>query len=285
MAWLQWITPRVRMGLLASDGGGGAQPSAAWLQAALSAAGLQAPAGVCSGLTLLAPTDDALRQADVELPQHDRAALQAWLLRHLTLDDVRTAPVLAMLDGQLLHRESAAGMAWLDAAGQRLRLLGAPTLRQGIQVQAADRVLQPLHATLWDRIQGAPGLHRLTEALGSTGLSAWLGCEGPFTVFAPSDAGLERAAARLGMNPAALWSDRDALTALLSRHLVAGRWPSHLMPWGTSLRTLSGETLACNAFGRLVSGDLRLPLAPGSDRSCRNGVLHRLDEVLLPPSD
>lgn len=281
MDWLAWVLPMMRKGLLASGGVGGEdRPGLGWLETALDRAGLVLPPGSAAGLTLMAPSDAAVAAAGWRPEQAGDAELQAWLLRHLTLDDPAQAPVLAMLDGQLLHRE---GGGWRDGAGQAVLARGRVAQRGGLRLQVIDRVLPPLTASLRDGLRAAPGLHRFCDALDATGLSALLDCAGPFTVFAPSERGLMRAAARLGLGGAALWSDRAALTELLLRHVVSGRWASHSLPWGGGLRALSGERLVLSPFGELISGDLGLPLAPGSDQGCRNGVLHRIDEVLLPP--
>lgn len=281
MNGLAWVLPVLRRRLLvASEGGGHGLPHLAWLAPVLARAGLSLPCGHADSLTLLAPSDSAVLSAGWRPDEVSDTELNAWLLRHLTLEDVGRAQALPMLDGQWLHRQ-ADGDGWRDAGGGAVQRHGAATRVDGLRVIAIDRVLPPLTATLRGRLAASPGLGRFSDALEATGLSALLDCAGPFTLFAPSDRALSRAAVRLGCGPA-LWADRAGLTQLLSRHIVSGRWPSQALPWGGRLRAVSGEQLAFNALGQVRSGDLWLPLAAGRDELCRNGVLHRLDEALLP---
>lgn len=282
--WLQLFNPAAPRHLLAPGAGGPLPtPSAQWLAPVLAAAHLSSPSPD-GGLTLLAPSDDALAEAGLVPATLAPAELQRWLLRHLTLDDVGGGGSVQMLDGQLLLRDGAAPQ-WRDGAGRAVRPLGRPRLRAGIAVQLVDRALGPVTDSLRARIAAEPGLAGFAAALAHTGLDGLLDCSGPFTVLAPSDRGLARAAARLGRSPASLWADRDRLTDLLLHHLLPGRWSSSALPWNGALRTLAGERLHFSALGLLRSGDLLLPLAPGSDRCASNGVLHRLDEALLPPVD
>lgn len=280
MDWLRLLNPISPRHLIANGSAGAAVAAAPWLEQVLAKLAWQRGETACA-LTLLAPTTQALQAAQTEGPPLAEAALQRWLLRHLTLDDAASLGTLHMLDGQLLRRDDA-GPQWRDAQGLAVRPLGRPQRRAGVTVQAVDRVLAPAPSTLWERLNAEPGLQRFAAALAHTGMDVWLRCNGPFTVLAPSDTAMDRAAARLGLGTASLWADRDRLGQLLSHHLLPGLWPSRALPWGDSLRTLSGGALHLSTLGLLASGDLRLPLAPLSDLSCRNGVLHRVGEALLP---
>lgn len=257
-------------------------PAARWLDDALRQAQLSALLQAPPGVTLLAPTDEALQAAGLTPAQWTAEQLQRWLLGHMTLATPRDAGVLPLLDGGLLRRaEQAAG--WVDADGAAVHLAGRPVMRQGLQVQHIDRPLSAPRQTLWQRVVADAALARLAAALEHAGLQAWLGFSGPFTLFAPTGEALDHAAARLGLSPAALWRDADRLRDLLLHHIVPGRWASSELPWPGQLRTLAGGVLRLDAFGRLRSGDLAVPLGCGSDQPCSNGVLHRVPEALLPP--
>lgn len=280
MQGLAWLLPVMRRCLLVAGGGGRGLPQVGWLAAVLERTGLALPAGCAGRVTLLAPSDAAMASAGWSPDDASDAELHAWLLRHLTLEDAGRAPALPMLDGQWLHRQ-ADGDGWRDAAGAAVQPCGAAGHVDGLQVIVIDRVLPPLTASLRERLAASPEHGCLDSALAATGLSALLDCAGPFTLFAPSDRALDRAAAHLGSGQA-LWADRAALTELLSRHVVSGRWLSQDLARQGRLRAVSGEHLVFNGLGQLRSGDLWLPLAPGSDAACRNGVLHRLDAALMP---
>ncbi len=139
--------------------------------------------------------------------------------------------------------------------------------------------------SVWQRVAADPALARLADGLERCGLHTLLDGEQAFTLFAPANAGLDRAAARLGLGAGQLWRQPEALRPLLLHHVADGAWPSGRLPWPGELPSLAGRPLRLTALGLLRSGDLALALAAGSDQPCRNGVLHRLPEALLPPDD
>lgn len=252
-----------------------------WLDGAVRHAGLGALLRAPPGLTLLAPTDAALEAAGLQPAQDQPGTLQRWLLGHLTLASPLDGSLLPLLDGSLLRR--AGQGLWLDAEANPVRLVGSPRTRRNLRVQAIDRPLAAASQTLWQRVEADPALARLANALERCGLHELLRCAGPFTLFAPTAAALDRAADRLGLNGAALWHDGARLRQLLLHHIVPGRWASSELPWPGRLRTLGEGELTLDALGLLQSGDLDLPLARASDQPCSNGLLHRLSEALLPP--
>jgi hypothetical protein len=162
--WLQLLNP-VRHRRLLPPGAAGASPlpSAQWLAPVLAAAWLQGPGWAAGGMTLLAPSDEALREAGVVPGELPRNELQHWLLRHLSVDDACSGGLLQMLDGQLL-RPGEAPRQWRDSAGRVVRQVGRAGEQAGLRVQVIDRALQPVTATLWDRIAADPSRRRFEPA-------------------------------------------------------------------------------------------------------------------------
>lgn len=179
-------------------------------------------------------------------------------------------------------------LAWLP--GRPLPLMpeapvgGAPSSRPPAVDRPPETALSAL-PSLWDRITADPALARLADALERCELQPLLSGDRPMTLFAPVNAGLDRAAARLGLGASQLWRRTDLLRALLLHHFVPGAWPSAHLPWPGEVDSLAGRPIRLTALGLLHSGDLALGLAPRSDDRCRNGLLHRIPEVLLPPDD
>lgn len=278
-AWMRWL-PNWQPSLMPPT------PSAPaadvrWVEPALRHAGLAGLLQLPAGMTLLAPTDTALQDAGFQPRQASPEVLRRWLHGHLTQASPQEDGLVPLLDGSLLRRAEA-GPGWTDAAGQRVQLLARPRMLQRLRVQPIDRPLAAASQTLWQRVVADPGLARLADALERCGLHQLLDGGERVTLLAPSDAGLDRAAARLGLGQLQLWQDVGRLRGLLLDHILPGRWSSSELPWPGLVRTQGGRELGLDALGRLRSGDLSLPLAAGSDLPCRNGVLHRLPEVLLP---
>jgi uncharacterized surface protein with fasciclin (FAS1) repeats len=132
----------------------------------------------------------------------------------------------------------------------------------------------------------------LVAAVTAAGLVETLKSEGPFTVFAPVDsafAALPPGTVDELMKP----ESRTALTSVLTYHVVPGRLDSQALRQrieaggGTAeLETVNGQTLTVRANGpaNLVVEDQKGDIATIStyDVYQSNGVIHVIDEVLLP---
>jgi uncharacterized surface protein with fasciclin (FAS1) repeats len=119
----------------------------------------------------------------------------------------------------------------------------------------------------------------LATALQAAGLVDVLKGEGPFTVFAPTD----EAFAKLPAGTVeGLLADREALVKVLTYHVVAGRVPASAAMRLSSAETVQGESIRI----RTMSGKVMVDGATvvQADVMATNGVIHVIDEVILPPS-
>jgi uncharacterized surface protein with fasciclin (FAS1) repeats len=116
-------------------------------------------------------------------------------------------------------------------------------------------------------------LHLLRKAELSTELRG----DGPWTVFAPTDA----AFAALDLeNIELLLSTPELLIDVAEHHVVHGRWTSSALTTLRQVHTLQGESLTARLrAGQTFVGEATLERA---DILCRNGVLHVVDTVLVP---
>jgi uncharacterized surface protein with fasciclin (FAS1) repeats len=120
----------------------------------------------------------------------------------------------------------------------------------------------------------------LAKALGAAGLLETLKGDGPFTVFAPTDA----AFAKL---PGATVTDllkpenKDKLTDILTYHVVAGRVTAKDVVKLTQADALNGKQLQVDARNGVKINDATVTTA---DVEASNGVIHIIDSVLLPPA-
>jgi uncharacterized surface protein with fasciclin (FAS1) repeats len=129
----------------------------------------------------------------------------------------------------------------------------------------------------------AGSFETLATALKTAELIEALQGEGPFTVFAPTDA----AFAKLPEGTVASLleeKNRDLLTGILTYHVVAGdvRAKQIVKEKLTSATTLNGQRLDI----ALVEGAVTIDGATvvTSDIVCSNGVIHVIDAVVLPES-
>ena len=112
-----------------------------------------------------------------------------------------------------------------------------------------------------------------------TGLAETLSGEGPFTVFAPTD---EAFAALPEGTLEGLLEDKEALTAILTYHVVSGKAVSGDLSDNMSLETVQGEEVVVSINnGNVMVGDANVVQA---DIETSNGVIHVIDKVILPPS-
>ena len=127
---------------------------------------------------------------------------------------------------------------------------------------------------------GLEEFFRHPEAVKAAGLVDTLKGEGPFTVFAPTDAAFAKVPkAQLD----ALLADKEALTAVLTYHVVAGRVTSADLVEKRYLtaKTVQGETLEIDARNSVRVNGANVVKA---DIPATNGVIHVIDTVVLPPS-
>jgi uncharacterized surface protein with fasciclin (FAS1) repeats len=119
----------------------------------------------------------------------------------------------------------------------------------------------------------------LVTAINAAGLVETLKGEGPFTVFAPTDS----AFAKLPPGTVeSLLQDVPALKNLLLFHVVPGRVMAADVANLTMAATALGDSVSVMVMpdGRVMIGDATVVIA---DIPAKNGVIHVIDKVLLPP--
>jgi len=123
----------------------------------------------------------------------------------------------------------------------------------------------------------AGSFNTLAAAIEAAGLTETLKGEGPFTVFAPTD----EAFAKLPEGTVdALLKDKARLTAILTYHVVPGRVKSEDVAGLSSATTVNGADLAIKVQdGKVMVGQATVTQ---TDIAASNGVIHVIDQVLLP---
>lgn len=126
--------------------------------------------------------------------------------------------------------------------------------------------------------QSNPELSTLVNAIVAADLTDVLSTGGPFTVFAPTNAAFAK------LDPAVLNNiigNPTLLTALLQYHVVSGEVKSSDLTNGPVGTLLSGQYIDVDVSGGMVTlnGSSKVAVA---DVDASNGVIHVIDEVLLP---
>jgi uncharacterized surface protein with fasciclin (FAS1) repeats len=131
-----------------------------------------------------------------------------------------------------------------------------------------------------DTAVGAGQFKTLVTAVKAAGLVDTLKGEGPFTVFAPTD----EAFAKIPKEKLeTLLKDKKALTAVLTYHVVPGKVMAADVVKLDSAKTAQGKSLKIvTNHGKVTINGVNVVK---TDIVCKNGVIHVIDAVLLPPED
>lgn len=117
----------------------------------------------------------------------------------------------------------------------------------------------------------------LVAAVKAADLVEALSGEGPFTVFAPTN---EAFAAIPEAKLKALLADKQALTKILTYHVVSGNVMAADVVKLDKAQTLNGESVMVKTADGKVMIDGANVVA--TDIACSNGVIHVIDKVILP---
>ena len=119
----------------------------------------------------------------------------------------------------------------------------------------------------------------LVAAVGAADLADTLKGDGPFTIFAPTNAAFAALPAGTVEN-LLLPENKDTLVSILTYHVVPGAVTSdQLAGQRLDVETVQGQTVHINATNGVRVNNATVTQA---DITGSNGVIHRIDRVLLP---
>ncbi len=185
----------------------------------------------------------------------------------------------------LLVTLAAASTAGAQGSSQSQMAMNEPTTMVGGQAMFRTR-------DIVDNAINSADHTTLVAAVKAAGLVETLKGEGPFTVFAPTNAAfaaLPEGTVQTLLEP----KNKDQLTRVLTYHVVPGRYDVAALMKAiekgdgkASLKTASGETLwvMMNGDRNVVVRDAKGGVANIStyDVIQSNGIIHVVDKVLLP---
>ena len=128
-----------------------------------------------------------------------------------------------------------------------------------------------------DTAVDAGSFKTLATALQAADLISTLKGQGPFTVLAPTDAAFAKIP-KADLN--ALLKDKEALTKVLTYHVVSGKVMAADVVKLKQANTLEGSPIKIN----VVDGKVTINNAnvSATDIAASNGVIHVIDTVLMP---
>ncbi|MEO6596100.1 MAG: fasciclin domain-containing protein [Planctomycetota bacterium] len=256
------------------------------LVAAVKAAGLAETLSGKGPFTVFAPTDAAFAKlgkdtiADLLKPEN-KQKLVSILTYHVVGDSVPAAKVVASkslesLQGQNLAVTVKDGKVMIGSANvTKTDIMGS----NGV-IHVIDSVLlPPAGPNLVEVATKAGGFGTLLKAAVAAGLADTLAKDGPFTIFAPTDA----AFAALGDDTLAMLlkpENKEKLASILKHHVVAGTVMAAQAVKLTEAKTIGGTKLALKVEGKtLTVGGAKVVKA---DVTASNGVIHVIDAVIVP---
>jgi transforming growth factor-beta-induced protein len=234
--------------------------------------------------TVFAPTNDAFAKIPAETLNallNDKPALTRVLLYHVIPGTLKAENVLASKDLKTANELNLKVSANQDGAFiNSSKIIGTDILASNGVIHAIDTVLLPpaTDKSLVDIVVEDARFSTLKTAVVTAGLVDTLQ-QGEFTVFAPTN----EAFAELGQATLnAVLADKATLTSILLYHVVPGS-------------VKAADVLASKELKTAMEGLLTPELRDGSayinnaqilqtDIEAKNGVIHVINKVLLPPA-
>lgn len=250
------------------------------LVTAVKAAGLVEALEGEGPFTVFAPTDEAfakLPAGTVEALLENQDKLTSILLYHVVPGKVMAKDAMKLTSAKTLLGQDLA-----IESGEGVKVGGATVVSTDIEctngvIHVVDSVMLPKDIVAI--AAGAPDFSTLVAAVQAAGLVETLQGDGPFTVFAPTNA----AFAKL---PAATLADllkpenKEKLQAILTYHVVPGRVMAKDVVELKSAKTVEGGKVKISAKDGVVKVDDATVTA--TDIVGLNGVIHVIDTVIMP---
>ena len=160
-----------------------------------------------------------------------------------------------------------------EAPTEEVPATGESPLAPSTEEQAAG------DENLSEVVEGNDSFNTFEQAVAAAGLEETLAEPGPYTIFAPTDeafAALPPETLDQLLKP----ENQEQLRQILSYHVVSGSLTSPSITSG-ELTTAAGEPITIEANAGQVTVDGAQVVEP--DLLAQNGVIHGIDQVLLPP--
>ncbi|KAM6932927.1 periostin, osteoblast specific factor b [Xenentodon cancila] len=237
--------------------------------------------------TFFAPSNEAWEQLDeavrnalvsnVNIELYNALHYHMANKRLLTKDLRNGMTVTSMYnDLNLLINHYSNGVVTVNCA----RIIHGNQIATNGVVHVIDRVISATGNTIQDFLEVDDDLTTLSDMAQNAGLLDKLGQPGHYTLFAPTNDAFDKLG---GDVLERLQSDKEVLSALLGFHLLDSVQCSEAIMAGSTYETLEGNTIeiGCDGESLTVNG---IKMVLKKDIVTTNGVIHLIDEVLIPDS-
>lgn len=269
------------------------------LAEAIDASGLEGALRAAGPYTVFAPTNqafvDLLDELKVSKTQllANKELLTSVLTYHVLGTKVVSAdvplgqPITTLQKGFFKVEASGSSLKITDGRNRVSNVVTANVAAQNGVVHIIDKVLLPANKTVVETAialsqSAQPEFTVVVEAVVAAELAATLSGDGPFTVFAPTDAAFKDLLAELGTNKEALLANKTLLTQVLTYHVVPGLVLKAQVPTNRPIKTVQGETFTVNTDLSITDQRTRNAKITATDVLASNGVIHVIDKVILP---
>jgi len=255
------------------------------LAAALDAADLVSTLEGDGPFTVFAPTDQAFSKlpagtVEALLRPENVEKLRSILTYHVVSGKVKAKDVVNLngaqtVNGQRLDIKVKNDEVYVDGA----KVVATDVAASNGVIHVIDSVVLPADKDIVQTAKGAGSFSTLVAALDAAGLVSTLEGDGPFTVFAPTDAAFAKLPA--GTVESLLRPEnRDQLVKILTYHVAEGRVYSDALPDKGEIRTVEGSRANVEASGSGAMIENASIIKTDIDAS--NGVIHVIDTVIIP---
>ncbi len=257
-------------------------------------AGLVDPLRAANGITVFAPDDEAFAALSKSYPKigedNWRAHLESLLQYHVLTKPLTSSEITSGLTAETLNGEDVTFFVNKNGrvfVNDNIRVENADAVADNGVLHTIEAVLFPswVNKNVAQVVGDNPDLSSLTAFVTQANLVGDLSGQGPFTVFAPTDDAIQKVLetfeAVTGLGAEAL-DDADTVKIILQQHVVAGMHPAASISDDTELTALSEETLTFSLDGNtaMVNGFKIV----STDNLANNGIIHKIDGLLIPPS-
>uniref|UniRef100_A0A8C0EZV7 Periostin n=1 Tax=Bubo bubo TaxID=30461 RepID=A0A8C0EZV7_BUBBB len=237
--------------------------------------------------TFFAPSNEAWEQLNSEIHRNlvDNVNIELYNALHhhmvnkrMLTKDLKNGMTLVSMynDQKLLINHYPNGVVTVNCA----RVIHGNQIATNGVVHVIDRVLTAVGNTIQDFIEVEDDLSSLRAAAITSDVLDTLGRPGHYTLFAPTNEAFERLPRGVLER---IMGDKVASEALMKFHILNTLQCSEAITGGAVYETLEGNTVevGCDGDSLTVNG---VKMVKRKDIVTSNGVIHLIDEVLIPDS-